>query len=158
MLAHQRIELLDRREGHVVLGFAEVDVGARVRTRGWHGEAACGVERARRQHRGGHQTEGRENTPCRRRRDWRRSPPMKSVEPRALILDFDGLIVDTEMSEYVAWKEIYEGEGAHLGVDDWLSAVGYVNGFDPRAHLEKLTGREYDWQTVDAQPLAVFKN
>ena len=34
---------------------------------------------------------------------------------RALILDFDGLIVDTEMSEYLAWKEIYEGEGAHLG-------------------------------------------
>lgn len=69
---------------------------------------------------------------------------------RALILDFDGLIVDTEMSEYRAWKEIYEKEEAHLGVDDWLSAVGYVNGFDPRSHLEKLTGREFDWQMIDA--------
>ena len=79
------------------------------------------------------------------------SPPMESVPPRALILDFDGLIADTEMSEYVAWKEIYEGEGAHLGMDDWLSAVGYVNNFDPRAQLERLTRREYDWQRVDAR-------
>ena len=76
---------------------------------------------------------------------------MEAVQPHALILDFDGLIVDTEMSEYVAWREVYEGEGAHLGVNDWLSAVGYVNGFDPRAHLEKLTARTYDWQSVDAR-------
>ena len=76
---------------------------------------------------------------------------MHPVAPRALILDFDGLIVDTEMSEYLAWKEIYEGEGAHLGMDDWLGAVGYVNGFDPRANLTRLTGREYNWQAVDAR-------
>ncbi len=76
---------------------------------------------------------------------------MNPAQPRALILDFDGLIVDTEMSEYVAWKEIYEGEGEHLRVNDWLSAVGYVNGFDPRAHLARLTGREFDWQAVDVR-------
>ena len=76
---------------------------------------------------------------------------MQSPAARALILDFDGLIVDTEMSEYRAWKEIYESEGAHLGLEDWLRAVGYVNGFDPRAHLEKLTGRTMDWQKLDAR-------
>lgn len=76
---------------------------------------------------------------------------MDTAPARAVILDFDGLIVDTEMSEYLAWKEIYESEGAHLGVEDWLSAVGYVNGFDPRAHLEKLTGRAFDWPEVDAR-------
>lgn len=67
------------------------------------------------------------------------------MKPRALILDFDGLMVDSEMTEYVAWKEIYEGEGAHLTVADWLGAVGYVNGFDPRAHLELQVGRALDW-------------
>ena len=74
---------------------------------------------------------------------------MEPTLPRAVILDFDGLIVDTEMSEYLAWKEIYEQEGAHLSVEDWLSAVGYVNGFDPRAHLERRTGRTFDWPSID---------
>ena len=67
------------------------------------------------------------------------------MEPRALILDFDGLIVDTEMPGYTAWQEVYGNEGAHLEIADWLNAVGYVNGFDPRAHLTKLTGRTFDW-------------
>ncbi len=74
---------------------------------------------------------------------------MEPPAARALILDFDGLIVDTEMSEYRAWREVYEGAGEHLAVEDWLRAVGYVNGFDPRAHLETLTGRTFDWQKID---------
>ncbi len=71
------------------------------------------------------------------------------MEPRALIFDFDGLIVDTEMPGYVAWQEVYEKEGVHLEVADWLNAVGYVAGFDPRAHLTKLTGRTFDWTARD---------
>lgn len=58
-------------------------------------------------------------------------------------------MVDSEMTEYVAWKEIYEGEGAHLTVADWLRAVGYVNGFDPRAHLETQLRRALDWAPLD---------
>ena len=73
-----------------------------------------------------------------------------NTEPRALILDFDGLIVDTEMPGYLAWQEVYEAEGAHLEIADWLNAVGYVDGFDPRAHLTKLTGRTFDWVARDA--------
>jgi HAD superfamily hydrolase (TIGR01509 family) len=65
--------------------------------------------------------------------------------PRALILDFDGLVVDTEMAVYQAWQEFYGREGQHLTMDQWRGAVGYVNGFDPRAHLELLTRRRYDW-------------
>ncbi len=76
------------------------------------------------------------------------------MHPRALILDFDGLMVDSEMTEYVAWKEMYEGEGAHLTVADWLGAVGYVNGFDPRAHLEMQVGRRLDWAALDARRVA----
>lgn len=70
---------------------------------------------------------------------------------RALILDFDGLMVDSEMAEYVAWKEICEGEGAHLTLADWLGAVGYVNGFDPRAHLEMQLGRAVDWAPLEVR-------
>jgi putative hydrolase of the HAD superfamily len=72
----------------------------------------------------------------------------------ALILDFDGLIADTEMAEFVAWRELYERQGARLEVADWLDAVGYVNGFDPRAHLEKILGRPLDWPALDPPRLA----
>ena len=72
------------------------------------------------------------------------------MEPRALIFDFDGLIVDTEMPGYLAWQEVYASEGVHLEIADWLNAVGYVAGFDPRAHLTKLTGRMFDWPARDA--------
>ena len=75
-------------------------------------------------------------------------PPPDSP-PRALIMDFDGLILDTEMAVYQAWREFYESEGEHLEMTDWLNAVGYVNGFDPRSHLEKLTGRGFHWPTHD---------
>ncbi len=76
---------------------------------------------------------------------------MTTPPPRALILDFDGLMLDTETAVFEAWREFYEKEGQHLTVSDWLGAVGYVNGFDPRAHLEKLTGREFHWPDHDSQ-------
>ena len=70
---------------------------------------------------------------------------------RALILDFDGLIVDTEMAVYRAWNEFYEAEGQHLTMAQWSSAVGYVSNFDPRAHLELLTRRVYDWPAHEVE-------
>ena len=70
---------------------------------------------------------------------------------RALIFDFDGLVVDTEIAVYQAWNEFYEREGQHLTMNDWRSAVGYVNGFDPRAHLEMLTSRAYDWPAHEVE-------
>ncbi len=75
---------------------------------------------------------------------------MSNPSPRALILDFDGTMLDTETAVYEAWREFYEREGQHLSVEDWLGAVGYVNGFDPRAHLEKLTGRGFHWPDHDS--------
>ena len=74
---------------------------------------------------------------------------MQNSPPRALILDFDGLMLDTERVVFETWREFYEREGQHLAVSDWLGAVGYVNGFDPRAHLEKLTGRGFHWPDHD---------
>ena len=76
---------------------------------------------------------------------------METPPPRALVLDFDGLMVDTETAVFEAWRELYEEEGQHLTVSDWLGAVGYVNGFDPRAHLEKLTGRGFHWPEHDSR-------
>ena len=64
---------------------------------------------------------------------------------QALIFDFDGLIVDTETPGFVSWQELYQGFDRTLKLEDWTHATGYVGGFDPGLHLEKLLGRRLDW-------------
>ncbi len=69
----------------------------------------------------------------------------------ALIFDFDGLIVDSETPEFQAWQEIFRAHGAELTAADWRAAVGYINGFDPRAHLESLAGHNaFNWPELEA--------
>src|ERR1700736_3039189 len=64
---------------------------------------------------------------------------------QAIVFDFDGLIVDTEGPGFVSWSELYEKFGQKLTLDDWRHATGYVGGFDPGLHLEKLLGLKVDW-------------
>jgi HAD superfamily hydrolase (TIGR01509 family) len=66
----------------------------------------------------------------------------------AIVFDFDGLIVDTETPGFVSWQEIYEEFGATLRIEDWRHATGYVGGFDPAVHLEKILGRRLDWSRI----------
>ena len=66
----------------------------------------------------------------------------------AIVFDFDGLIVDTENPGFISWQEIYQGFGATLSIDDWRHATGYVGGFDPALHLEKILGRRLDWSQI----------
>ena len=63
---------------------------------------------------------------------------------RALLFDFDGLIVETEGPAFQAWRETYERHGAELTLEDWSAAVGTLQGFDPVARLEELTGLAFD--------------
>src|SRR6516165_5355864 len=63
---------------------------------------------------------------------------------QALIFDFDGLIVDTETPGFASWQELYQGFDRALKLEDWTHATGYVGGFDPGRHLEKLLGRRLD--------------
>jgi beta-phosphoglucomutase-like phosphatase (HAD superfamily) len=43
---------------------------------------------------------------------------------KALIFDFDGLILDTETPELLAWQEIFAGFGVELTVQTWGQVVG----------------------------------
>ncbi len=64
---------------------------------------------------------------------------------RALIFDFDGLIVDTETADFESWREVYAAHGATLALDDWVSCIGSAHGaFDPYARLEAVLGRAVD--------------
>ena len=64
---------------------------------------------------------------------------------KALVFDFDGLILDTEVPAYQAWAEIYREHGVELSLERWLDYIGREGGwFDVYAHLEELTGTKVD--------------
>ncbi|MFO7683292.1 MAG: HAD-IA family hydrolase, partial [Chloroflexota bacterium] len=72
---------------------------------------------------------------------------------KALIFDFDGLIFDSEMPDYLSWKETYEAHGVELPLDVWLHNIGSINFFDPYATLEELVGHPLDHEAVAAARL-----
>jgi len=59
---------------------------------------------------------------------------------RAVILDFDGLILDTETPIFEAWRTVYGRRGQELKLEAWQHALGTHGGFDPYAHLGALLG------------------
>lgn len=60
---------------------------------------------------------------------------------RALILDFDGLMVDTEWPSFLAWQEVYREHGAELMLAEWVTCVGSDSGFDPVLTLRARADR-----------------
>lgn len=71
---------------------------------------------------------------------------------RAVIFDFDGLIVDTESTGYHTWKEIFAHHGHELPVERYAQVVGtdFSTSYDPRRDLEALTGLVLDWEEIEA--------
>ncbi len=68
---------------------------------------------------------------------------------RALIFDFDGLIVDTESAIYEAWRELYLHHGQDLPLPTYVQCVGSTFGqYDPMAALESLIGGPVDWDAM----------
>lgn len=63
---------------------------------------------------------------------------------KALIFDFDGVIIDTETPDYLAWGELYSSYGFELPLPLWQTAIGTRDAFDPLAHLESLVKQPLD--------------
>lgn len=69
---------------------------------------------------------------------------------RAVIFDFDGLILDTEEPVFRSWVEVYEEHGEQLPFDRWVEIVGSTAiGFHPQSHLEELLGRPLPQEVLD---------
>lgn len=69
----------------------------------------------------------------------------------ALIFDFDGLILDTEVPIYEAWVSNYRAHGKELAIELYSGCVGSdFNGFDPKTHLETMLGERVDWDRWDS--------
>jgi HAD superfamily hydrolase (TIGR01509 family) len=75
---------------------------------------------------------------------------------KALIFDFDGLILDTESPEYQAWREIYQGYGCDLSLAKWGECIGTANTFDPYDYLAELSGKTIDRTAIQEQRRARF--
>ena len=50
---------------------------------------------------------------------------------KALIFDFDGLIIDSESPEFQVWQEVFAEHGRELGFDLWADLIGR-----PRTHFD----------------------
>ena len=69
---------------------------------------------------------------------------------RAIVFDFDGLILDTEEPIYRSWLELYSAHGQELPFDRWMEIVGSSNAaFDPRANLEARLSRPLAKEELD---------
>ena len=72
---------------------------------------------------------------------------------KALIFDFDGLILDTETPEYLVWKNIYQENGFDLPIAKWGSIIG-GNGssdFEPAEELPRLSQGRLDSVSLRAR-------
>ena len=47
---------------------------------------------------------------------------------KALVFDFDGLILDTEGPVYQSWQELFQNYGYNLTLDDWQICIGSAEG------------------------------
>lgn len=69
---------------------------------------------------------------------------------RAIVFDFDGLILDTEEPVYRSWLEVYEALGEDLPFDRWVQTVGSTTaGFHPQHHLEERLGRSLPQEILE---------
>lgn len=75
---------------------------------------------------------------------------------KAIIFDFDGVILDTETPSFESWCALYEERGLTLALSDWHCGVGTRDGFDPFAPFdpgehEKIRARRMQWVTARLQ-------
>lgn len=82
---------------------------------------------------------------------------------KAVIFDFDGLIIDTETPEFQVWQAIYAEYDVYLPFDLWSKCIGssIEAGFNPYKYLKDNCEQEIDEealrrnkQTIHSQAIA----
>jgi HAD superfamily hydrolase (TIGR01509 family) len=78
------------------------------------------------------------------------------TDVKALIFDFDGLILDTETPDFQSWQDVYQEYGGSMSLAEWSRWIGTMGTFDPYDHLEKQLGHPVDRTAVRARRRARF--
>lgn len=74
---------------------------------------------------------------------------------KAVIFDFDGLILDTEVPCFRAWQEIFRRHGCELTLDLWADYIGRAPEMcRPCEQLEKRLKRPVDRERLHQEQLA----
>jgi putative hydrolase of the HAD superfamily len=69
---------------------------------------------------------------------------------KAVLFDFDGVLVDTEWAIYDAWHRTFQENGQSLPLEVYTQCIGSdFNTWSPKTHLEELTGAAFDWHDLD---------
>lgn len=75
-----------------------------------------------------------------------------AMNVKAVLFDFDGVLVDTEWAIYQAWLRTFQAHGHELPLDVYTRCIGTdFATWSPKIHLEDLTGQAIDWHGLDAQ-------
>lgn len=78
---------------------------------------------------------------------------------KAVIFDFDGLIIDTETPSYHAFSSIYKEHGADLPLETFVKCVGTTfDVFNPYTYLAQCANKEIDLSEVEAQVNSKYKD
>ena len=69
---------------------------------------------------------------------------------KALLFDFDGLILDTETPDVHAWESIYAEYGFTFPLDSWVQIIGGTgaSSFNAAAHLQGLLSDPLDLEDL----------
>jgi HAD superfamily hydrolase (TIGR01509 family) len=74
---------------------------------------------------------------------------------RALLFDFDGLILDTEYASRAGWQWLYREHGHELPADLWATLIGTTHApWDPMEHLEELVGEPLEREALNERRYA----
>ena len=74
-----------------------------------------------------------------------------SFNPRAVLFDFDGVILDTEWPIYETWRDLFLEHGQELTLETYVQCIGSdFDTWSPETYLESLTGLNFDWKTRPA--------
>ena len=73
-----------------------------------------------------------------------------SINPRAILFDFDGVILDTEWPIYETWRDLFQEHDQELTLETYVQCIGSdFDTWSPETYLESLTGKSFDWRTIN---------
>lgn len=73
------------------------------------------------------------------------------IDAKAILFDFDGVILDSEWPIYQSWKRVFEREGQNLEQELYVNCIGSdFEAWSPPNYLEELTGKHFDWDKENA--------
>lgn len=79
------------------------------------------------------------------------------MELRAILVDFDGFIIETDELEMQSWAIVFGKYGAVLDTVSWMDTVG-VSADDPFSDLENQLGLAVDRHHVKMSQTEIFNN